>query len=285
MIRKPAVAGLFYEGNPDSLKKQIEECFKHQLGPGKIPEELGSKRDIKGVVVPHAGYTYSGPVAANSYYKIAEDGLPETFIVIGPNHTGMGSGVSTMLEGAWRTPLGDMEIDEEFAQKMVLNGGIIDSDPAAHIQEHSAEVQLPFLQYLQEKSSANPKFVPVCMWMQDMETAIEVGNSICKTAEELDRDVVVVASTDLTHYRPREIAHKNDMHVLDAIKAMDENLMFLRVAALDVTMCGYGPVAAAMIASKKMGASNCEVERYATSGDTTGDYSSVVGYASAVFRR
>jgi hypothetical protein len=285
MIRKPAVAGLFYEGNPDSLKKQIEACFKHQLGPGKIPEKIGDKRNITGVVVPHAGYAYSGPVAVNSYYQIAEDGLPETFIVIGPNHTGMGSGVSAMLEGTWRTPMGDMEIDQEFAQKMVQNAGIIDSDPQAHIQEHSVEVQLPFLQYLQKKSSASLEFVPVCMWMQDMETAIDVGNSIYETAEELNRDVVVVASTDFTHYRPREIAHKNDMQVLDAIKSMDENLMFSRVAALNITMCGYGPVAAAMIASKKMGASNCEVERYATSGDTTGDYSSVVGYASAVFRR
>ena len=180
MIRKPAVAGLFYELDPDSLRKQIEWCFKHRLGPGNMPV-MGSKRDIKGVIAPHAGYIYSGPVAAHTYHEIAEDGFPETFIILCPNHTGMGSGVSAMKEGSWETPLGLADIDAEFADLMIKNARIIDSNADAHIKEHSAEVQLPFLQYL------NPdfKFVPVTMWMQDIETATEVGNSIYKTASEL----------------------------------------------------------------------------------------------------
>ncbi|MGB8233241.1 MAG: AmmeMemoRadiSam system protein B [Methanobacterium sp.] len=279
MIRKPAVAGLFYELDPDSLRKQIEWCFKHRLGPGNIPV-IGSKRDIKGVISPHAGYIYSGPVAAHTYHEIAEDGFPETFIILCPNHTGMGSGVSAMKEGSWETPLGLADIDAEFADLMIKNARIIDSNADAHLKEHSAEVQLPFLQYL----SPDFKFVPVTMWMQDIETSTEIGNSIYKTASELDRDVVVIASTDFTHYQPQNIAQTQDMKVIDAIKAMDENLMINRVAQLNVTMCGYGPVAATMVATKKMGATNCEILKYATSGDATGDKSSVVAYASAVFR-
>ena len=279
MIRKPAVAGVFYEIDPDSLRKQIEWCFQHHLGPGSIPK-IGDKRNIKGVIAPHAGYIYSGPIAAHSYYEIAEDGFPETFIILCPNHTGMGSGISTMNQGSWETPLGLVDIDSEFADLMVENAGIIDVNPAAHIKEHSAEVQLPFLQYL------NPdfQFVPVTMWMQDLETAIEIGDSIQKTASKLGRDVVVIASTDFTHYQPQNIAEAQDMQVIDAIKAMDEKLMINRVKQLNVSMCGYGPVAATMVATKKMGATNCEVKKYATSGDTTGDKSSVVAYASAVFR-
>lgn len=284
MIRKPAVAGLFYEVDPDSLNKQIEWCFKSQIGPGKVPEKIGNKRNITGVIAPHAGYIYSGPVAAHSYYKIAEDGFPETFVILSPNHTGMGSGVSTMTEGTWETPLGNVEIDEEFAHSLVKNTSIMDSDPSAHMQEHSAEVQIPFLQYLKNKYLEKDfKIVPVCMWMQDIETAMEVGISIQKTAEELGRDVVVVASTDFTHYKPQDIAHDSDMQVIDAITSMDENLMMARVSALDVTMCGYGPVAATMVASKLMGADRCEFEKYATSGDATEDYNSVVGYGSLVF--
>jgi AmmeMemoRadiSam system protein B len=279
MIRKPAVAGLFYELDPDSLRKQIEWCFKHQLGPGSIPK-IGDKRNIKGVIAPHAGYVYSGPVAAHTYHEIAADGFPETFIILCPNHTGMGLGVSTMNEGSWETPLGLADIDSEFADAMIQNSGIIDSNPAAHQREHSAEVQLPFLQYLNKDF----KFVPVTMWMQDMETSTEIGISIQKTAKELGRDVVVIASTDFTHYQPQNVAYKQDMQVIDAIKAMDENDMMKRVSKLNVTMCGYGPVAATMVAVKKMGATTCNFEKYATSGDATGDKSSVVAYASAVFR-
>ena len=279
MIRKPAVAGLFYELDPDSLRKQIEWCFHHRLGPGSIPK-IGSKRSIKGVIAPHAGYVYSGPVAAHSYYEIAEDGFPETFIILCPNHTGMGSGVSTMNQGSWETPLGLADIDAEFADKMVKNSGIIDVNPEAHLKEHSAEVQLPFLQYL----NPNFQFVPVTMWMQDIETATEIGVSIQKTASELGRDVLVIASTDFTHYQPQNVAEKQDMQVIDAIKAMDEKLMMERVNQLNVSMCGYGPVAATMVATKKMGATRCEFKKYATSGDSTGDTGSVVAYASAVFK-
>lgn len=278
MIRKPAVAGIFYKLNPDSLKKQIEWCFKHKLGPGKIPE-IGDKRQIKGVMAPHAGYAYSGPVAAHSYSRIVEDGFPDTFVIIAPNHTGLGSSVSTMIQGEWETPLGNVEIDEQFAEKLVKNTLIIDVDESAHVQEHSLEVHLPFLQYF----SKDFKIVPVSMWMHDMETSTEIGKSIKETAEALERDVVVLASSDMTHYKPQSIAKRDDAQVIEAIKIMDEKLMIKRIMDLNVTMCGYGPVTAAIIASKELGAQNAEILKYATSGDITGDMSAVVGYASAVF--
>lgn len=279
MLRKPAVAGVFYESGTESLKRRIEWCFEHELGPGDISDEMGNKRNVKGLLAPHAGYVYSGPIAAHSYYKLVEDGFPETFIILCPNHTGLGSGVSTFIEGEWETPIGKVEIDSKFAEKLVSNADIIDSDSSAHLQEHSCEVQIPFLQYF----SRDFKVVPVCMWMQDLETSSEVGISIKKTAEELERDIVVIASSDFTHYKPHDVAYQNDIQVLAAIKAMDEKLMMTRVGELNVTMCGYGPVASTIIASRELGAQNCDILKYATSGDITGDYSSVVGYASAVF--
>ncbi|MDD3985584.1 MAG: AmmeMemoRadiSam system protein B [Methanobacterium sp.] len=279
MIRKPAVAGLFYEIDPNSLIKQIEWCFQSPLGPGSIPE-IGNKRNIKGVIAPHAGYIYSGSVAAHSYSEIAKDGFPETFIILCPNHTGMGSGISAMNQGSWETPLGLVDIDSEFADLLIENTTIIDVNSDAHIKEHSAEVQLPFLQYFKQDF----QFIPITMWMQNIETATEIGDLIHKTANKLGRDVVVIASTDLTHYQPQYIAEKQDIQVINAIKAMDEKLMMNNVKQFNISMCGYGPVAGTIFATKKMGATNCQIEKYATSGDTTGDKNSVVAYLSAVFR-
>ena len=230
-------------------------------------------------MAPHAGYLYSGPVAAHSYSKIVEDGFPDTFVILCPNHTGLGSGISTMLEGEWETPLGNVEIDTQFTEKLVEDALIIDPDASAHIQEHSCEVQLPFLQYFSEDF----KIVPISMWMQDLETSSEIGKSIKETADALGKDVVVIASSDMTHYKPQKIASQDDRQVLEAISHMDEKLMIKRVMDLNVTMCGYGPVAATLVASKELGAQNAQILKYATSGDLTGDLSAVVGYASAVF--
>lgn len=277
MIRKPAVAGVFYEGNPDSLKKQIQWCFKHKLGPGKIPE-MGNKREIKGAMAPHAGYNYSGPIAAHTYAKIVEDGFPDTLVILCPNHYGMGSAVSTMVEGEWETPLGNVEIDSEFAATLAKEA-YADPDPSAHLREHSLEVHLPFFQYF----SRDFRMVPISMWMQDMETSLEIGSAIEEIALDLDRDVLVLASTDMTHYKSADIASKADGEVLDAIAKLDEKLMIKRVMDLNVNMCGYGPVAATMIASKRLGAQNAEILKYSTSGHLTGDLSEVVGYASAIF--
>jgi AmmeMemoRadiSam system protein B len=280
MIRKPAVAGMFYESDEDSLRKRIKWCYQHKLGPGRLPGKLGNQRSIKGLIAPHAGYVYSGPVAANSYLELAEDGMPETVVILCPNHTGMGSGLATMTNGSWLTPLGEVEIDQEFATELVNYYPLLDDDPSAHLQEHSCEVQLPFLQEI----STNFQMVPVCMMMQDVETSRELGEAIAHTVAKLGRDTVVIASTDFTHYQPQEVAQAHDQKVLQAIAKMDEVEMIQRIQEYQVTMCGYGPVTATIEASRIMGAQKTSILQYATSGDTGGDKDSVVGYASAVFR-
>lgn len=280
MMRKPAVAGYFYESDEQLLKERIKWCYTHPIGPGRIPGKLGNKRSIKGLISPHAGYEFSGPVAAFSYLELAEDGLPETVLILCPNHTGMGSGLSTMTQGGWQTPLGEVPIDTEFARKLVDNYPLMDDEPSAHIQEHSCEVQLPFLQELGQDF----KLVPICMMMQNLETSQELGGAIALTAQELGQDLVVIASTDFTHQMPHKVAVAQDKKVLDAIESFDEQEMFKRIISNNVTMCGYGPVATTMAASKAMGAHDATILKYATSGDTSGNYTSVVGYGSAVFR-
>jgi len=278
--RKPAVAGYFYESDEDLLRERIKWCYTHPVGPGRIPTKLGDKRSIKGLISPHAGYEFSGPVAAFSYLELAEDGVPETVLILCPNHTGMGSGLSTMTEGSWLTPLGEVPIDTEFAEKLVSNYPLLDDEPSAHLREHSCEVQLPFLQELGQDF----KLVPICMMMQDLETSQELGRAIAATVDELDRDMVVIASTDFTHQMPHEVAEAQDAKVLEAIETFDEEEMIKRIITNNVTMCGYGPVATTMAASKAMGARDARILKYATSGDTSGNYTSVVGYGSAVFR-
>jgi len=275
-IRYPAVAGLFYEGDSEALKKRIEWCFKHRLGPGSIPtaNEMG-KRSIVGLVCPHAGYMYSGPVAAHSYAELAMDGVPDVVVIIGPNHTGLGSGVSIVDSGYWKTPLGNVEVNDEVAKKIVKNSEIIAVDELAHLQEHSIEVQLPFLQYMYGNRFS---FVPICMMLQLRDVCVEVGNAIAKALES--ENAVVIASTDFTHYEPQGRAYEKDLKVLKTIEALDPDTMLRFVDSLPVSMCGPGPVASMLYAVKKLGARKATILKYATSGDVTGDKFSVVGYGS-----
>ncbi|BAM69293.1 MEMO1 family protein [Methanothermobacter sp. KEPCO-1] len=279
MIRRPAVAGAFYERDPEALRRRIEWCFNHELGPGGLPVR-GSARDIKGVIAPHAGYMYSGPVAAHAYHEMVSDGIPETFVIICPNHTGMGSGVSLMQRGAWETPLGVVDIDSELAEVIVRESGIIDIDGTAHLGEHSCEVHVPFIQYFTDRF----RIVPITMWMQDQETATDVGHAVAAAIERTERDAVVIASTDFTHYSPADVAGSIDSRIIERITEMDDTGMYGVITELNATMCGYGPVAASITASRMLGASECRLLKYATSGDITGDQSSVVGYASLVLR-
>lgn len=274
-IRRPYVAGSFYPATQEGLRKAIEEAFRHELGPGRMPERIMKERRTVSVVCPHAGYMYSGPVAAHSYYILGCEPEPASVIIIGPNHTGLGSPISIMAEGAWRTPLGDMEIDGDLAGAILRSSEMIDVDEMAHAREHSIEVQLPFLQYIY---GPELRFVPICMGLQDLESSREVGKAI---GEALDgREAVIVASTDLTHYEPQASAKKKDMIVIESILSMDEASLQERVYKNRITMCGYGPVSAALVASKAAGSRKAELLAYHTSGDVTGDYSAVVGYAS-----
>lgn len=273
---------MFYGDNASSLKGQIEDCFRHNLGPRALPKVADRKmRDTVGLISPHAGYMYSGPVAAHGYYSLALDGKPDVVVIMGPNHTGAGSGLAIMKEGAWRTPLGEVEIDIDVADAIMKGSSIIDADETAHMREHSIEVQLPWLQYL--FGSTGFRFVPICFLMQDLESSREVGVAVAQALKA--RTGLVIASTDMTHYESQKVAERKDKAVIEAALKLDEKALYSTVEGSQVSMCGYGPVVAALVAAKELGAKDSKLLCYKTSGDVTGDYSTVVGYASLVFTR
>lgn len=285
-MRPPAVAGQFYAGTRSSLLEQIERCYTHQLGPGRIPKlKSDGRRLIKGAVVPHAGYEYSGPVAAHVFNALAEDGFPETFVIIGLDHRQLGTSVATVIQ-TFRTPLGDVPVDRKLAEKICQ--GVIKEDPIVHSHEHSIEVQLPFLQHLKPEI----KFVPICMTLQDIATVREVGNIIAKAVK--GEDVVVLASTDFTHcgfmygqLPPRgmtadEFARKQDKKAIDAILNLDSEQLLRNVKKYNVSMCGYGCVASMLFALKRE-AATADLLKYATSFEISPD-DIAVGYGAIVIR-
>lgn len=269
-MRAPAVAGKFYPRSEKQVRQEIERLFDSYIGG--VPElNLNGPRDIVAMVVPHAGYTYSGPVAAHAYAALARDGFPETFVVLGPNHSGFGLPVAMTGED-FETPLGRVQIDQDIVRRL---GRMVAEDPLAHRYEHSIEVQLPFIQFF----SHDAKFVPVAMAAQDYETAQEVADELIKACE--GKDVVFIASTDLSHYVPAAEAKKQDHAVIEKILALDAEGVYDTVIGKEVSMCGYGPVMAAMLASRGQRA---KLLNYATSGDVV-PMTDVVGYAAICIMR
>ena len=282
MIRQPAVAGAFYPRDAENLTRLIESCFLDDSGVGFVPELNnfeGTDYPIN-VMVPHAGYQYSGAIASHGYCKIVENGFPEVFIIISPNHTGFGSEISVFNEGEWITPLGSVEVDGEFADEIISISDIASADFQAHIREHSIEVQLPFLQYF----SSDFKIVPITMGTQNFITSTDLANAIFEAGNKLDKSYCVIASTDLSHFNNQEKANKVDGFVLEDIEEMNEFKLFEEVVQYNITMCGYGPVMTTISLSKRREMNSCELLAYQTSGDVTGDFTSVVGYASGVFK-
>lgn len=286
-VRKPAVAGQFYDSSEEGLKKTIKECFIKSRGPGAIPEITKGDKKIKGLIVPHAGLMFSGEIAAHSYYSLATNGFSDIFIILGPNHTGMGSGVSIMTEGFWETPLGTVPLNKSLAEK--INKGIIDKDKDAHLREHSIEIQLPFLQYIGKNNGFS--FTPICMSMQDIDTSIEVGNIIAEAIKNTDRKVVIIASSDFSHVgfnymsmppedmRVDEYAEKQDKKAIEKILEMDPKGLINTIEEENITMCGYGPVVAMLTASKLLGAKKSELLKYGSSYEVHPG-SSCVGYGA-----
>jgi len=223
---------------------------------------------------------YSGPVAAHGYYHLAQDGKPDLAVIFGPNHQGIGSGLAIMKEGAWRTPLGDVEVDTETAESIIRESGVIDVDDVAHMREHSIEVQLPWLQYLYGSQFS---FVPICFLMQDLQSSQEVGLAVARALK--NKNAVVIASTDMTHYEPQKSAETKDKTIIEAASQLDEKKLYSEVEGRQVSMCGYGPAVAAITAAKELGARSGRLLCYKTSGDVVGDYSAVVGYASIMLSR
>ena len=275
-MRQPVVAGSWYAGSPEGLRRQIEGCFLHSLGPGALPGVSEVKeRHILGLVSPHAGYPFSGPVAAHGYFHLASEPKPQTIVVLGPNHTGLGAYVAVSTEDAWRTPLGDVELDAEVGKAIVAASRWAEWDDLAHKQEHSIELQLPFLQYVY---GSGFKVVLIAMMRQNLEVSQELGGAIAQALK--GKDSMIIASSDFTHHEPHDSATKKDHLALEAILALDPRRLAEVVDSHHISTCGPGPVMTMLTACKQLGASTARLLRYADSGDVTGDYHRVVGYAS-----
>ena len=286
-IRRPAVAGTFYRGDPRALRAEIEDCFTHELGPGAVPAvDPGGPRRVRGLVCPHAGLQYSGPAAAWGYAELARDGPPEAIVMIGPNHTGMGQAVAVSGASAWSTPLGDVPVDAQLRDRVLAGFPAAKADDSAHRFEHSLEVQLPFLQHLFGRD------VPVLLIALRMVSASAEASAqtlrIAALAQTLadavrERHAVILASTDMTHFESHDAAAEKDRAVLDQALALDPSQMLRTVDARQVSMCGVLAVATMIHAVTLMGAREARLLKYYTSGDITGDKREVVGYAALRF--
>lgn len=274
-IRTPAVAGMFYSGEKKELEESIEECFLHKFGPGKLPP-TESQEKVFGIICPHAGYMYSGPVACNSIYAIS-DLTPELFIIVGPNHWGIGTNVATMKDCQWETPLGKVEVDSKAAEEISNIAKIIDIDFFSHTKEHSLEVQIPILQQVFQ----NFKILPITLIDQSKESSIEIGNAIAKIAKKIN--CMIIGSSDFTHYETNEFAYEQDEALIQSILDLDSENFYKVLQKRNVSACGYGAIASTMVACKELGATKGRLLKYATSGDITGNKNSVVGYGSIIF--
>lgn len=274
LVRRPAVAGHFYAGNSDGLNAEIARCFESPLGPGssKTPGSVG-ERTIYGALSPHAGFMFSGPVAAHLYRKLWEQKPPASVVIIGPNHTGMGAGVAITSDD-FQTPLGVVKSDEELFEK--LTGDMIISDSSAHMYEHSIEVQIPFMQYL----GWDIRIVPIAMAVRDYVTAVQVGKKIGEAIADRD-DVLVIASSDMSHYIPEEDAKMLDGMALDKLISLDSHGLYDIVTLNNITMCGLAPTISMMEAVR---GSKAVLLKYATSGDVQ-PMRDVVGYAAVAIEK
>jgi len=265
MKRNPAVAGQFYPENPQQLKEMITSFKKG----------ISQKISSKGVILPHAGYIYSGKVAVQTIEKI----LPEKrLIILGPNHTGLGKDFSVYRKGSWFTPLGEIKIDEELADFILKEEGPLKEDTLAHQFEHSIEVELPILQYFFGQFI----FVPIICREDTLETYKKIAEQIYKGIKKIKEEVLVIASSDMTHYEPDSTARRKDRLAIEAILNLDVENFLKVVKEENITICGVAPISITLILTKLLKATKAEVVLYQTSADVNKDYSSVVGYLGAI---
>jgi AmmeMemoRadiSam system protein B len=269
MIRHPAVAGAFYEGRADALEADVRRRLPSGISP--VP--------ALGAIVPHAGYVYSGGVAGEVFARLA---IPPSIVILCPNHTGRGKPAALDPSEAWRTPLGDVPVDERLSLRMLELAPSLEPDSVAHAREHSLEVQLPFVQVVRPDAS----IVPISLGAHDLELCREVGEA-CATliAEETEAGrpaPLVLASSDMNHYESRAVGSRKDTRALARVEEVDPEGLFATVIAESISMCGFLPSTALLFAARKAGAGPAKVVARADSGDETGDTSSVVGYAGVV---
>lgn len=262
MIRPPAVAGQFYPASSEELAREV----------GSYMLTDSERREALAVVSPHAGYVYSGHVAGAVFSSVV---VPERFIVLSPNHTGLGAAAAIMSEGAWSIPGADVPIDAELAAAITSRSKLLEEDHLAHMREHSLEVQLPFIRW----SSKDPKFVPICLRTHRYNDLEEIGKAMAGAIREAGEGVLIVASTDMSHFHEDELARKIDRKAINKILELDPQGLLQTVLGEQISMCGVAPVTVALVAALELGATKADLIKYATSGDIFGDRSRVVGYA------
>lgn len=262
MLRRAAFAGDWYPADPGRLRDELASYLAGSEG----------EMEALGVVAPHAGYMYSGRVAGSVYGRVH---IPDTVVVLCVNHRGLGSRAAVLGAGGWETPLGVVPIQEEFAQDLTKRVGFLEENPTAHSQEHSLEMQVPFLRY----RNPDVRLVPVCLQRLDYEECEALGEGLAGAVRDARTPVLLVASTDMTHFETQESARKKDMLAIERILEVDPRGLYETVTRHGISMCGFIPTTAVLCACRSLGIEKGTLERYATSGDVSGDYSSVVGYA------
>ena len=265
MLRRPAVAGYFYQESPDKLKAQVNRY---------VEEGLEKIRAI-GILSPHAGFMYSGAVAGAVYSRLK---LPDTFIIIGPNHTGMGSSVSVFSDGRWEMPNGTVEVDDKLARTIINKSEYASEDYNAHLGEHSLEVQIPFIQHFINSF----KIVPITMMSTTLEVCRDIGYAISGAVKEAKKDVLIIASSDMTHYESAASAKGKDNMAIDKILTLDPTGLHAVINEQQITMCGFAPAVTMLYAALQLGATKANLIKYMNSGDVSGDYYQVVGYAGII---
>ena len=267
MKRSPAVAGQFYQGTASKLTQQVKQYINISA----------VKEHAIGILAPHAGLIYSGSVAGEVYSAIE---FPKTFVLIGPNHTGIGAKISMMASGEWEIPTGVFSIDGKLSRRIAANTPIISEDAQAHTFEHSLEVQLPFIAYF----STEPKIVPITVMSASLEECRLLGEGIAKSIKEVKYTAVIAASSDMSHYVPDDVARQKDKKAIEMIKSINPEGLYTVVSRERISMCGYLPATIMLFAAKALGAIEARLVKYSTSGEVSGDYDQVVGYAGMIVK-
>lgn len=265
MYRMPVVSGSFYPSDKNKLQKMLDSFCLH------VPDE----KKVISLISPHAGYIYSGHVAGSVFSNVK---VPDNVILLGPNHTGMGKRFSIMDEGIWVTPLGNVPINKTLAESILQNTSLLEIDTLSHLEEHSLEVQLPFLIYKNPKVS----IVPIALMHGDLLRLKSIGLAIAESIKNCNEDVMIVISSDMSHYVSHEEAKKLDSLAIEKILNLDSQGLIEVCSFYNITMCGLYPAVAGIEASIALGAKNVELIKYATSGDINKDYRRVVGYAGII---
>lgn len=268
MLRLPAVSGRFYPSDPGELTAQVHTLIGYSPG--------SAVRLVSACLVPHAGYLYSGHVAGAVYGTIV---IPKKIIVLGVRHSPRGESAALLTEGAWRTPLGDAQVDPVLGAELREACPLLKEDPVAHSAEHSLEVQLPFLQVL----APGFAFVPIALGMLRFESLVEIGRGIGTALKEANEPILLLTTSDLNHYEDDATTRRKDAMAIERLTAMDPRGLFDVCGREDISMCGLGPAVAALAALEALGAGQAEVVKYATSADVSGDTQTVVGYVGMTF--